>query len=327
MKDYLLKVENLSITLQDKENEFKIVDDISYLIKKNETLCMVGESGCGKTVSALSITRLLPSPPFNIKGKIFLEEKELSNLPLNELYKIRGKEIGFIFQEPLSSFNPVEKIGDQIAEVVKIHENLDNKIAKEMVYELLKHVGFKNPKLQYELYPHELSGGMRQRAMIAMSIILKPKLLIADEPTTALDVTIQAQVLNLIEKLKEEYGLSILFITHNLGIVAQIAQTVLVLYAGQVMEYSPVFELFKNPLHPYTVGLLDSVPSITKKYDYKKSIPGNPPEPSNIPSGCPFHPRCSQKMQICETKKPSLTKIDNRYVKCWLYREETNEHS
>ncbi|MCX7820752.1 MAG: ABC transporter ATP-binding protein [Brevinematales bacterium] len=327
MKDYLLTVKNLTITLADKEKDIKIVDDISYSIKKNETLCMVGESGCGKTVSALSITRLLPSPPFKIDGQIFLEDREILSLPIEELYKIRGKEIGFIFQEPLSSFNPVEKIGDQIAEVVRIHENFDKKTSKEMVYELLHHVGFKNPKIQYELYPHELSGGMRQRAMIAMAIILKPKLLIADEPTTALDVTIQAQVLNLIEKLKDEYGLSILFITHNLGIVAQISENVLVLYAGQIVEYSRVFELFKDPLHPYTIGLLNSVPSLTKIYSYNKSIQGNPPEPTNIPSGCPFHPRCNRKMKICETKNPPFIKIENRYVKCWLYSEEKNAHS
>ncbi len=313
----LLSVQNLNVRLND---DIQIVSDLSYEIGKNETLCMVGESGCGKTVSALSLVRILPSPPFSLSGSVIFEKNDLLNMPLENLYKIRGKEIGFIFQEPLSSFNPVEKIGDQIAEVIYIHEK-DIVNAKEMVYEILEHVGFKNPKLQYELYPHELSGGMRQRAMIAMAVILKPKLIIADEPTTALDVTIQAQVLGLIERLKDEYGLSMLFITHNLGIVAHVADNVLVLYAGEMVEYGNVFDLFKEALHPYTVGLLGSVPSLNKTYSFK-SIPGNPPEPTNIPRGCPFHPRCNRKMAICEKEKPPIFKIEDRFVRCWLYKGE-----
>ncbi len=320
MKGNLLNVENLNVKLEENRGILQIVNNLSFSLTKNETLCIVGESGCGKTITALSIMRLLPTPPFEIKGKILWKSKELLSIEKEKMQDIRGKEISIIFQEPLTSFNPVEKIGDQILEVIKIHKNVDTKLAKEMVYEILKHVGFKNPIQQYELFPHELSGGMRQRAMIAMAILLKPELVIADEPTTSLDVTIQAQVLSLIERLKKEYGLSMIFITHNLGIVAQIAQNVLVLYAGKQVEYSNVNDLFNNPLHPYTKGLLESVPTLHKKFNFK-SIPGTPPEPSNIPSGCPFHPRCDKKMPVCLKEEPPLLKIENNHmVACWLYR-------
>jgi peptide/nickel transport system ATP-binding protein len=314
----ILCVNSLSVSIEE-EKFLPIVRDISFEVSKNETLCIVGESGCGKTITALSILRLLPIPPFKISGSILWHGKNLITISNEELEKIRGKEISIIFQEPLSSFNPVEKIGDQILEVIEIHNKVDRKEAKEIVHETLKHVGFKNPKIQYELYPHQLSGGMRQRAMIAMAIILKPEMIIADEPTTSLDVTIQAQILNLIERLKEEYGLSLIFITHNLGIVASIAQKVAVFYAGKIVEYTDVASLFNKPLHPYTTGLLSSVPSISKKFSFN-TIGGLPPEPFNIPSGCPFHPRCNRKMEICSQKEPPYIKLENNhFVSCWLY--------
>ncbi|MGC8764507.1 MAG: ABC transporter ATP-binding protein [Brevinematia bacterium] len=316
---FLLKVENLKINLKENKKNLSIVRNLSFNLFRNETLCIVGESGCGKSITALSIMRLLPVPPFEINGKIFWKDVDLLSTDIKRMYDIRGKEIAIIFQEPLTSFNPVEKIGDQILEVIKLHTDTDMKIAKEMVYEILKHVGFKHPVQQYELFPHELSGGMRQRAMIAMAIILKPELLIADEPTTSLDVTIQAQVLGLIQRLKEEYGLSMIFITHNLGIVAQIAQNVLIIYAGKEVEYANVVDLFRQPLHPYTKGLLESVPSL-QKGSKLKSIPGIPPEPSSIPSGCPFHTRCEKKMKVCEVEEPPFNEIEkSHFVACWLY--------
>jgi len=317
----LLNIENLTVTFSSVEASIKAVDDVSFGIGNSEVVGLVGESGCGKTVTALSILRLLPCPPAEIKAKgIFWKGRNLLKASIEEMHSIRGNEISIIFQEPLSSFNPVQKVGKQIQEILEVHnKKIENGEAYEKVIQMLSHVGIQNPEWAFESYPHELSGGMRQRAMIAMALMNGPELLIADEPTTALDVTIQAQILDLLEKLQKERHLSILMITHNLGIVARIANRVVVMYAGKVVEDSQVKPLFKEPLHPYTQGLLKSIPNPEKKQRLY-AIPGMIPDPANLPSGCTFHPRCPYVMDICKREFPPLNKVDDsRAVACWLY--------
>ncbi len=316
----ILEIKNLTVEFKIDNDVFRAVDDVSLEICRSEVLGLVGESGCGKTTTALSILKLIPSPPGKISGGgIFWKERNLFELPVEMMRRVRGKEISMIFQEPLSSFNPVQKIGKQVEEALLIHENIDKKNVKEKVLEMLSHVGLKNPERIFESYPHELSGGMRQRAMIAIALICRPELLIADEPTTALDVTIQAQILGLLKDLQSEIKMSVLLITHNLGIVAQVADTVAVMYAGKLIEKSPVIDLFENPLHPYTQSLLKSVPN-PERGGKLYSIPGSIPSLLDLPPGCTFHPRCDRAMDICRKQFPDTKEIKpDHSTACWLY--------
>jgi oligopeptide/dipeptide ABC transporter ATP-binding protein len=318
MKPAILEVQDLSVHFHTENGLLKAVDHVSFHVAAGETLGLVGESGCGKSVSALSILRLVPSPGRIESGRVLWQGRDLLKLPLDELYRIRGREISFIFQEPMTSFNPVQKIGLQIGEVLEIHEQLPKEEIRERVVAELHRVGIPSPQRQYDAYPHELSGGMRQRAMIAMALIGGPQFIIADEPTTALDVTIQAQILELLQDLKEEKGLSVLLITHNLGIVAETAQRVAVMYAGKIVETASVTDLFDKPLHPYTQGLLDSIPTLTKVKELY-SIPGMIPDPLNLPPGCPFEPRCPKAFERCRKEIPVLKGEQGHEVACWLY--------
>jgi oligopeptide/dipeptide ABC transporter ATP-binding protein len=318
MANPLLTVNNLRVDFQTESGLVKAVDGVSFELEAGEILGLVGESGCGKSVTALSLLRLIPTPPGRISsGEIIWHGRDLLQAPSAELVKLRGAELGMIFQEPLTSFNPVQKVGVQIGEILKIHTRLTEAEVHAKVIAGLQRVGFPEPKRQYEAYPHELSGGMRQRAMIAMALACRPQALIADEPTTALDVTIQAQILELLRELQAEDGMAVLLITHNLGIVAEIAQRVAVMYAGKIVETSPVRELFRRPLHPYTEGLLQSIPTPTRT-GALYAIPGQVPDPFNLPPGCYFEPRCRRAQAICREQHPELrAAADGHAVACW----------
>lgn len=318
MAEALLQVSNIKVNFNTEAGVVKAVDDVSFTINPGETLGLVGESGCGKSVTALSLLRLIPAPTGEIAGgKVLWEGRDLLKLSLPELISIRGQEISTIFQEPLTSFNPVQKIGSQISEVLRIHTALTPVQMRELVLETLNRVGIVDPERSYESYPHELSGGMRQRAMIAMALICQPQLVIADEPTTALDVTIQAQILDLLSELQSESKMSVLLITHNLGIVAGIAHKVAVMYAGKIVELAPVGELFKNPLHPYTIGLLASIPKLNQQ-EPLIAIPGMIPDLLRLPVGCYFEPRCSRALEICRREYPPEKEwIPGHRVSCW----------
>ena len=320
----LLKIENLKTYFYTYEGIIKAVNGINLKINKGETLGLVGESGCGKIITALSIMRLVPTPPGKIvNGKIFFEGKNLLELNDKEMQKIRGKKISMIFQEPMTSLDPMFTIGQEIIEVIRLHQGLEKEEAKNKAIESLKSVGFPDPEERINTYPHELSGGMRQRAMIAMALSCNPSLIIADEPTTALDVTIQAQILKLIDELKQNFNTSILLITHDLGVIAETCDNVALMYAGFIVEYTDVYSFFKKPLHPYAKGLMKSIPRLdldVKKLDIIKGIVPNLLE---IPKGCPFHPRCEYCFKKCIKEIPDLIKIDkNHFVRCWLFGEK-----
>ncbi len=321
----LLSVKGLEIEIRTNKGPVFPVRDLSFSIKKGESVCLVGESGCGKSVTALSLPGLLPSPPFRIRnGEIVFEGTDLMDLTPGQLCSIRGKEMAMIFQEPMTALNPVFTIGDQIAEAITTHLKLPKKQVQKWIIELLNQVGMPAPEERITTYPHQLSGGLRQRAMIAMSLACQPKLLIADEPTTALDVTIQAQILELLNRLREQHNLSLLLITHNLGVVAQIAHRVLIMYAGKIVEEALMGDLFDNPLHPYTKGLLDSVPyGIPADAKRLTSIPGNVPALDSIPSGCAFQNRCPKVMDICRKIEPEDFCLENgRRVSCHLFKSK-----
>ncbi|SEC13919.1 ABC transporter ATP-binding protein [Paenibacillus sp. GP183] len=320
MNDKILEISNLKTYFFLDSGQVPAVNGVDFFIRKGETLGIVGESGCGKSVTSLSIMRLLAHTPGRVvDGSIRFEGTDLLSLSENAMREIRGNEIAMIFQEPMTSLNPVFKIGDQIGEAVRLHLKLDKKQAREHVKNMLKLVGIPRATEIMDEYPHQLSGGMRQRVMIAMAMSCEPKLLIADEPTTALDVTIQAQILDLMKKLKEEKGTAIMLITHDLGIVAEMCDRVVVMYAGKVVEEADVFEIFENPQHPYTKGLLNSIPKLRQKMDRLESIPGNVPIPANMPTGCKFAPRCSQAMDICWEQDPDLMQIaDGHQCRCFL---------
>ncbi|CCJ32715.1 ABC transporter ATP-binding protein [Caloramator australicus] len=325
--DELLIIKNLKTYFYTDEGVVKAVDDVSLRINRGQTLCIVGESGCGKSITAMSILRLIPDPPGKIEGgEIIFEGKDLLKLSDDEVREIRGNKISMIFQEPMTSLNPVFTIGNQIIEAIMLHQKLDKKEATKKSVEALKLVGIPRAEEIINAYPHELSGGMRQRAMIAMAMVCNPTLLIADEPTTALDVTIQAQILDLMRKLKEETKTSIMLITHDLGVVAEMAEYVTVMYAGKVVEEADVIELFKNPKHPYTLGLLESKPQIHIDKEKLYSIPGQVPNPFNLPKGCYFFPRCERAMEICKEVMPTLKEVGNGHkVACHLYGGDNNE--
>jgi oligopeptide/dipeptide ABC transporter ATP-binding protein len=306
----------------------RAVDGVSFDLYPGETLGIVGESGCGKTVTSLSILRLIPEPPGHIRpgSLIELEGRHLLTLAPKELRAIRGNEIAMVFQEPMTSLNPVFTIGDQIAEVAIVHQHLSRKAARARAIEMLTLVGMPDPETRVDYYPHQMSGGMRQRAMIAMALVCHPKVLIADEPTTALDVTIQAQILDLLDRLQAELGMAILLIAHDLGVVAGTADRVLVMYAGQVVETAPTTELFARPRHPYTEGLLASIPRLDTPRGRLKSIPGQVPAATDWPTGCRFHPRCPYAWDRCAAEQPPLLDAGtgepaSHMVRCWLLAE------
>ncbi|MCT8136324.1 ABC transporter ATP-binding protein [Anaerobacillus sp. CMMVII] len=322
----LLEVKNLKTHFFSKDKVFPVVDGLDFKVKKGETLAIVGESGSGKSITSLSIMGLVPKPGGKIvEGEIIFDGTDLVSLSENEMYKVRGNDIAMIFQEPMSSLNPVLTIGEQITEVLIYHKKITKKEARERAVELLKIVGFARAAEILDDYPHRLSGGMRQRVMIAMAMSCDPKLLIADEPTTALDVTVQAQILELMKELSKKFSSSIILITHDLGVVAELADRVLVMYAGQVVEESEIVQLFDRPLHPYTQGLLSSVPKIEEDQERLTSIGGNVPSPDNFPKGCRFSTRCEHVMQKCLESQPDLIEVyPGRKSRCFLHEEGVN---
>ncbi|MBT4201419.1 ABC transporter ATP-binding protein [Desulfobacula sp.] len=324
-KDILLSVKDLRTYFNVKEGLAKAVDGVSYHINQGETLGLVGESGCGKTVSALSILKLLDIPPAQFhSGQILFKDQDLLQLSEQEMNTIRGRSISMVFQEPMTSLNPVLSIGSQVDEVMINHLGITAREARDRTIELLNMVGIPLPRKRAKEYPHQLSGGMRQRIMIALAIACDPELLIADEPTTALDVTIQAQIIELMLSLQDKMGSSILLITHDLGVIAETADRVAVMYAGRIVEEADVKTIFQNPLHPYTRGLLNSVPNINKidSATRLQEIPGIVPNLCYLPSGCAFMNRCPVKTKICESEKPKLLNIENQHnVRCWIAQQ------
>lgn len=321
-KEILLSIKDLRTYFNVKEGLVKAVDGVNYIIRHGETLGLVGESGCGKTVSALSILKLLDIPPAKFhSGQILFKEQDLLLMTEQEINSIRGRSISMIFQEPMTSLNPVLSIGFQIDEVMINHLGINAKEARDRTIDLLSMVGIPLPQKRAKEYPHQLSGGMRQRIMIALALACDPELLIADEPTTALDVTIQAQILDIMLSLQEKLDTSILLITHDLGVIAETAHRVAVMYAGKIVEEADVKTLFNNPRHPYTRGLLNSVPNINKidSSNRLQEIPGMVPNLCCLPAGCAFINRCSVKKEICLSEKPKLLNIENNHnVRCWV---------
>jgi oligopeptide/dipeptide ABC transporter ATP-binding protein len=321
--NFLLKIRGLHTYFFTDEGVAKAVDGVDLELEEGGTLGVVGESGCGKSVTALSIMRLIPDPPGKIvKGEITFNGIDLLNLSEAEMRKIRGRSISMIFQEPMTSLNPVFQIGDQISEVLRLHEGMSRKEAWNRSIEMLKLVGIPAPERRVSEYPHQLSGGMRQRAMIAMALACTPKLMIADEPTTALDVTIQAQILELMNSLQKEKGMSLILITHNLGVIAETARQVAVMYAGRIVEYTNVRSIFTAPKHPYTQGLLKSIPRLDEHHGRKEKlevIPGLVPSLLDLPVGCKFSNRCKHVFDRCVEEPPLLEPVSGHLVRCWLH--------
>jgi oligopeptide/dipeptide ABC transporter ATP-binding protein len=322
----VLAVDNLSTCFDTEQGVLKAVNEVSFQLDAGETLGIVGESGCGKTVLSLSIMRLVPMPPGRyVSGRIKLSGVDLLSLPEKEMRKVRGKDISMIFQEPMTSLNPVFRIGVQISETIRLHQGLNRTESHQKAIEMLRLVGIEVPEKRINDYPHQLSGGMRQRVMIAIALACHPQLMLADEPTTALDVTIQAQILALINALKRDMGTSVILITHDLGVIAENAQRVAIMYAGKFVEYANVKDLFSAPLHPYSEGLLNSIPRIEGFYDRHKRLPmlpGGVPDLSRLPEGCSFNDRCPYVMPICRNEEPALAEnnFPKRYVRCWKYQ-------
>ncbi|MFP4426725.1 MAG: ABC transporter ATP-binding protein [Spirochaetaceae bacterium] len=325
----LVDIRNLETSFKTEGGSVRAVDDVSLTIESGEVVGLVGESGCGKTATSLSILQLLPTPPASIDGgEIWFDGRDLLKITPEELRRIRGNEIAMIFQEPMTSLNPVFTIGNQLIEAIELHQRLSGRAARERAIEMLRLVGIPRAEEVIDEYPHRFSGGMRQRAMIAMALSCNPKLLIADEPTTALDVTIQAQILELMQELKERIDTAILFITHDLSVIAEMADRVVVMYAGKVVEEADVKTLFHNPAHPYTQGLIGSRPTIEGEQERLLYIPGNVPNPLEMPGGCPFHPRCPHAMSICVNEMPGPRTLEGgQTVRCWLYEKLTPEQS
>ncbi len=318
----LLEVKNLQTHFKTEGGIVASVNGVSFAVSKGETLAIVGESGCGKSVTSLSIMRLVASPGKVVGGEILLEGENLLSKSDKEMRKLRGNKISMIFQEPMTSLNPVFTIGNQLGEVFLNHQDVDKKQARARSIAMLDSVGIPRADKIVDYYPHQLSGGMRQRVMIAMALACNPSLLIADEPTTALDVTIQAQILELLKSLSKERDTGVVLITHDLGVVAEMADRVVVMYAGEVVEEADVFNLFANPRHPYTKGLLGSLPKIDEQCEELDSIYGSVPNPLQMPSGCTFHPRCPIATEQCKSKKPSLEPVtDQHWARC-LYSKE-----
>ena len=321
MGETILEVKNLKTYFYTDEGVVPSVDGVDFSLEQGEILAIVGESGCGKSVNSMSILRIVQSPPGRIvDGEIRYCGEDLLSLSEKKMRKIRGKEISMIFQEPMTSLNPVLTVGRQLIEGLRIHQDMNKEQARARAIEMLKLVEIPYPEQVIDEFPHQLSGGMRQRVMIAMALSCNPKILIADEPTTALDVTIQAQILRLIADLKEKTKTSVILITHDLGVVAEIANEVMVMYAGEAVEYGDVHRLFRDPLHPYTIGLLKSVPVLGQKSDSLYSIDGMVPSPRNLPKGCRFAPRCPHCTTRCMEERPPLYQVeDGRKVRCFLH--------
>ena len=326
-KEVLLDVENLHVTLFTEDGALPAITDLSFVMRRGETLAVVGESGCGKSMTALSIMGLLPQPPAKITGgQINFDGTDLAKLSRDEMRAYRGSKMGMIFQEPMTSLNPVMTAGKQIREGILVHNpKMDKKEADARALEMIKLVGIPAPEKVFRSYPHELSGGMRQRVMIAIALACQPDLLICDEPTTALDVTIQAQILQLIDRMKQELGTAVMLITHDMGVVSEMADWVLVMYAGHLVEYTTAGELFTNPKHPYSIGLINSIPSMDDAVEKLYAIPGSVPMLNELPTGCPFHPRCPYAKDVCRTKCPHVSPLngdENHTVACWMFDSE-----
>ncbi|RNB87687.1 ABC transporter ATP-binding protein [Brevibacillus fluminis] len=322
-KGKILEVSNVNVMIKKQRQELTIATDVSFAVGSGEALGIVGESGCGKSITALSIMGLLPNNVYVSKGSIRLKETDLVALKRNDYRKMRGKEIAMIFQEPMTSLNPVYSIGFQIVELLREHTQLSKKAAKTKAIDMLKLVGIPRPEEVINEYPHQLSGGMRQRVMIAMGLACDPSLLIADEPTTALDVTIQAQILELLKDIQKRYDMGILLISHDLGVIAEVCDRVLVMYAGQVVEEASVQSLFENPKHPYTRGLIASTPKIGESKKRLHTIEGSVPQLADMPNGCRFAVRCNKVMERCLGESPPLfEKADHTKCRCWLYEHQ-----
>ena len=332
LKKPLLEVKNLKTYFFTEDGVVKAVDGVDFVVYPGEVLGLVGESGCGKSVSLLSVMRLISKPGKITEGEIIFDDQNLLNLTETEMTHVRGNRISMIFQQPQTALNPVIKVGDQIAEVLSIHQDLGKEAGLQRVVELLKMVGISEPEKRAEAFPHELSGGMAQRVMIAMALACVPELLIADEPTTALDVTIQAQILDLMRDLRNKVGASVVLITHDLGVVAEMAERVAVMYAGRIVEQADVKTLFANPRHPYTQGLMGSIPILGKIKERLEVIPGTVPNLVNLPPGCRFAPRCKARiehqLQICTETEPDLVPVSSDHiVRCWLYQDRAGHHA
>lgn len=317
----LLEVKGLQATIRNKRNSYHAIENVSFSVDQGEILGIVGESGCGKSMTALSILRLVSTPPVYITGgSILYRGQDLLKLDEADIRAIRGNKISMIFQEPMTSLNPVYTVGSQITETIRLHQKASRDQAWKQALHMLQIVGIPAPEQRIREYPHQLSGGMRQRVMIAMALACRPELLIADEPTTALDVTIQAQILEELRQLQKEFGMSIVLITHDLGVVADMTQNMLVMYGGEVVEYGATLQLFQHPKHPYTVGLLRSIPRLDETVEKLNVIQGTVPSLDSMPAGCRFCPRCERAMERCRKEKPPLLERDGQKVRCWLYQ-------
>jgi oligopeptide/dipeptide ABC transporter ATP-binding protein len=328
----LLEVKNLKTYFYTEDGTVKAVDGVDFVVYPKEVLGLVGESGCGKSVSALSVMRLISQPGKIVDGDILFDGQSLLKLTEAEMTHVRGNRISMIFQQPQTALNPVFRVGDQIAEVLGIHQDFGRETGRQRAVELLSMVGIPEPEKRADAFPHELSGGMAQRVMIAMALACVPELLIADEPTTALDVTIQAQILDLIRDLRNKVGASVILITHDLGVVAEMAERVAVMYAGRIVEQADVKSLFADPLHPYTQGLMGSIPVLGKIKDRLEVIPGIVPNLINLPAGCRFAPRCKARIEhqlkICNEAEPELISIASGHlVRCWLHQDQANQYA
>jgi len=323
-KEICIDIKNLSVEYRTVDGVVNAINGVDLQIEKGKTLGLVGETGAGKTTTALSILNLIPNPPGVItNGSIVLEGKNIFDYTEKEMEQIRGSQVSMIFQDPMTSLNPVMTVGEQIAEVILLHEEVDKNGAMEKAKEMLEMVGI--PGVRADEYPHQFSGGMKQRVIIAMALVCNPQLLIADEPTTALDVTIQAQVLDLMKKLREKYNTSMLMITHDLGIVAEVCDEVSIMYAGRIVEHGTLKDIFESTSHPYTEGLFGSLPNIENRTARLKPIPGLMPDPTDLPSGCPFHPRCKYATELCAKRKPVKTQLSPTHTVCCLgYEEDTD---
>ena len=316
----IIDVKDLHTYFYTEEGIVKAVNGISFAVDKGKTLGIVGESGSGKSITSLSIMRLVPSPPGKIvSGDIYFKGNNLLDLSVAEMRSVRGNDIAMIFQEPMTSLNPVMKAGKQISEAIMWHKGVSAKEAKDQTIELLRLVKIPNPDKRYNDYPHQLSGGMRQRVMIAMALSCDPEILICDEPTTALDVTMQAQILDLINELKEKIGAAVIMITHDMGVIAEVADDVIVMYAGKIVEHATADDLFQNPMHPYTQGLLSSIPKLNRADEQLVGIRGMVPKATRMPIGCAFNPRCDYATDLCRAEEPKSVDIDGRIIACWKY--------
>ena len=321
----LLDIRNLSVAFDTDSGKVYAVNNLSLKIGRKETLGLVGETGAGKTTTALAVMKLIQSPPGKItSGEIILEGQDLMRVPEKDMFNIRGNKISMIFQDPMTSLNPVMTVGEQISEVIELHQKLSKDELRKKTEEMLEVVGIRKERIND--YPHQFSGGMKQRVVIAMALACNPELIIADEPTTALDVTIQAQVLELMKNLKEKYDTSMILITHDLGVVAEICDYLSVIYAGSIVEYASVKDMYETPGHPYTKGLFNSIPSLDEDVESLTTIKGNPPDPSALPSGCRFHPRCDKCMEICKHTNPEFQEVSpGHFIACHLFKKGEGE--